>query len=102
MRRLRLLLLVSAMAVCGTATEADAGGWLSRVFGDGARAGVQARRPAPRPVRTVVPQWRRSRAYPTRNLQQGRTRLPSGRSYYEGRYYGNYNNRFYGPQYGYF
>jgi len=32
-----------------------------------------------------------------------RTReLPRGRTYYNGRYYGNFNNRFYGPQYGYF
>lgn len=29
-------------------------------------------------------------------------RLPSGRNYYQGQYYGNFNNRFYGPQYGYF
>ena len=28
--------------------------------------------------------------------------LPQGRSYYNGRYFGNFNNRFYGPQYGYF
>ncbi len=28
--------------------------------------------------------------------------VPGGRAYYNGRYYGNYNNRFYGPQYGYF
>lgn len=32
----------------------------------------------------------------------GSTRLPAGRNYYQGRYYGNINNRFYGPQYGYF
>jgi hypothetical protein len=28
--------------------------------------------------------------------------LPTGRTYYNGQYYGNFNNRFYGPQYGYF
>lgn len=28
--------------------------------------------------------------------------LPYGRAYYGGRYFGNFNNRFYGPQYGYF
>ena len=28
--------------------------------------------------------------------------LPAGRRYYGGRYFGNFNNRFYGPQYGYF
>jgi hypothetical protein len=39
---------------------------------------------------------------PSRNLNSGRSVLPSGRSYYQGRYYGNFNNRFYGPQYGYF
>lgn len=30
------------------------------------------------------------------------TQLPGGRRYYGGRYFGNFNNRFYGPQYGYF
>ena len=29
-------------------------------------------------------------------------RLPTGRRYYNGRYFGDFNNRFYGPQYGYF
>lgn len=38
---------------------------------------------------------------PTGN-RSGTSRLPSGRNYYQGRYYGNLNNRFYGPQYGYF
>ena len=28
--------------------------------------------------------------------------LPQGRRYYNGRYFGNFNNRYYGPQYGYF
>jgi hypothetical protein len=28
--------------------------------------------------------------------------LPAGRRYYNGRYFGNFNNRYYGPQYGYF
>ena len=35
----------------------------------------------------------------SRTLPNG---LPRGRAYYNGRYYGNFNNRFYGPQYGYF
>lgn len=30
------------------------------------------------------------------------TGLPMGRTYYNGRYFGNYNNLLYGPQYGYF
>lgn len=34
--------------------------------------------------------------------QRSTSRLPGGRSYYKGRYYGNLNNRYYGPQYGYF
>ncbi len=42
----------------------------------------------------------RSRSY--RNVNTQRSRLPGGRSYYQGRYFGNFNNRFYGPQYGYF
>lgn len=32
----------------------------------------------------------------------GASGLPRGRRYYNGRYFGNLNNRFYGPQYGYF
>jgi hypothetical protein len=28
--------------------------------------------------------------------------LPRGRRYYNGRYFGSFNNRFYSPQYGYF
>ena len=28
--------------------------------------------------------------------------LPTGRAYYGNRYYGNFNNRYFGPQYGYF
>ena len=28
--------------------------------------------------------------------------LPQGRRYYNGRYFGTINNRYYGPQYGYF
>jgi hypothetical protein len=36
------------------------------------------------------------------NTGASRSRLPAGRSYYQGRYYGHLNNRFYGPQYGYF
>ena len=33
---------------------------------------------------------------------RGPTSLPRGRAYYNNRYFGNFNNRFYGPQYGYF
>ena len=32
----------------------------------------------------------------------GPASLPRGRAYYNNRYFGNFNNRFYGPQYGYF
>jgi hypothetical protein len=32
----------------------------------------------------------------------GTTGLPRGRRYYNGRYFGDFNNRFYSPQYGYF
>lgn len=37
-----------------------------------------------------------------RGARSMRGGVPGGRTYYNGRYYGNYNNRFYGPQYGYF
>ncbi len=32
----------------------------------------------------------------------GPATLPRGRAYYNNRYFGNFNNRYYGPQYGYF
>ena len=32
----------------------------------------------------------------------GNTGLPRGRRYFNGRYFGSFNNRFYSPQYGYF
>lgn len=49
-----------------------------------------------------------NRAYPARGATGGRTDaygrpgLPRGQVYYGGRYFGSFNNRFYGPQYGYF
>lgn len=33
---------------------------------------------------------------------QGTGQLPRGRRTWQGRYFGNFNNRYYGPQYGYF
>ncbi len=36
------------------------------------------------------------------NSGNGSRAVPAGRRYYDGRYFGNYNNRYYGPQYGYF
>lgn len=52
------------------------------------------------------PWWRRILA-PSRFEQESgygprRGQLPRGRRYLNGRYFGNFNNRFYGPQYGYF
>ena len=38
----------------------------------------------------------------TRSNYRRPTELPKGRVYRYGRYFGNFNNRFYGPQYGYF
>lgn len=40
--------------------------------------------------------------YGTGGYGNGSYGLPQGRRYYNGRYFGNLNNRFYGPQYGYF
>jgi len=94
-RRMRPALM-AVLIVLGSITwssQAEAGGFLSRL------RGTMQRSPAPAQRTTVTP---RSQRYPTRDLDRGRTRLPSGRSYYQGRYYGNFNNRFYGPQYGYF
>jgi hypothetical protein len=36
------------------------------------------------------------------NPYVGPNRLPRGQVYYNGRYFGDFNNRFFGPQYGYF
>ena len=35
-------------------------------------------------------------------VSRGIGSLPRGRAFYNNRYFGNFNNRFYGPQYGYF
>ena len=40
--------------------------------------------------------------YVGRTDAYGRPGLPRGQVYYGGRYFGSFNNRFYGPQYGYF
>ncbi|MEQ8667681.1 MAG: hypothetical protein RIC12_00825 [Pirellulales bacterium] len=42
------------------------------------------------------------RTTPQTNSSYNRDNMPRGRRYIDGRYYGNYNNRYYGPQYGYF
>jgi hypothetical protein len=51
------------------------------------------------------PRWRRN-AGPEYGSgsggNYGQPSLPQGRRYYNGRYFGNFNNRYYGPQYGYF
>ncbi len=91
MKPLRLFLLLCFVAPLVGASQAEAGGLLSRLRGNVQRSSPTQTYPATR-----------SRSYPTRNLNQGRSRLPAGRTYYRGRYFGNYNNRFYGPQYGYF
>lgn len=36
------------------------------------------------------------------NPYVGPNRLPRGQVYFNGRYFGDFNNRFFGPQYGYF
>lgn len=104
MTRLRLLALFCLIGVTAGAGETRAEGFLSRLRSN-LRSPVtpaQQYRPTQQyrsPLRNNASPRER---YPARNLDRGRTRLPSGRSYYQGRYYGNFNNRFYGPQYGYF
>ncbi len=51
-----------------------------------------------RPARSQQP----ANAAPAYGPVQRTNGLPYGRAYYGGRYFGNFNNRFYGPQYGYF
>lgn len=50
--------------------------------------------------------WQRvlGKPLPPKSIQSFRRTegLPTGRTYYGGRYFGNFNNRFFGPQYGYF
>lgn len=40
--------------------------------------------------------------YPGGGASPNEQGLPRGRRYYGGRYFGSFNNRYYGPQYGYF
>jgi hypothetical protein len=89
------LFALSLALVCVSPSVADAGGGLLSRLRTVDRA-VPTSRPEYRPATTHAYQLR------TRRGSSVRSRLPSGRSYYQGRYYGNLNNRFYGPQYGYF
>lgn len=91
MRKLQLIALLFFLSLTAGAGETQAEGFFSRFRRNVSRSATPTRQYT-QPART----------YPTRNLNQGRSRLPAGRSYYQGRYYGNFNNRFYGPQYGYF
>ena len=91
-RILRVCLSVASLAVLTALFTAE------KVPSHPARAGADEVR---------VTQGYRYRTYPRgasygRGARSMRGGLPGGRSYYNGRYYGNYNNRFYGPQYGYF
>lgn len=87
------LIALSLALICVSPSVADAGGgFLQRLRSVGRSA------PTPRP-QYRLPSRNQSQS---RTLYRSRSRLPSGRSYYQGRYYGNFNNRFYGPQYGYF
>ena len=61
---------------------------------------------APPHVQPGAGMWQQQQMHPY-GTQSGFRRqniygLPTGRRYFQGRYFGNYNNRFYGPQYGYF
>lgn len=94
MQRLALLGLIYVLAGPSTAM---ADGFLSRIRGQQQRAAAPTHFYGPSGSYRLP-----AGGYPTRSFQRGRTRLPAGRSYYQGRYYGNFNNRFYGPQYGYF
>ena len=89
MSRSIALMLVLTICLAGQASADGFADRFRRLMGRGANPAVRS---------WDAPRYR----YPTRNLDQQRTRLPSGRSYYQGRYYGNLGNRFYGPQYGYF
>lgn len=73
-----------------------------------AKEGTQTLTPA-KPVGFRTPVRRTSHSRYRANVRRTNTRssggapqLPGGRRYYQGRYFGNFNNRFYGPQYGYF
>ena len=52
------------------------------------------------PASAQSPLHHGARAASTAGSGQGA--LPQGRRTHKGRYFGNFNNRYYGPQYGYF
>ncbi|GAA5509579.1 hypothetical protein [Novipirellula caenicola] len=97
MKPIRIAALICAAAFFAGPGEAQAEGLFNRLRSANQRSTMPTRVwSAPTSSRSMMG------GYPTRNLNSRATRLPSGRSYYQGRYYGNFNNRFYGPQYGYF
>ncbi|EMI20345.1 secreted protein [Rhodopirellula maiorica SM1] len=97
MKPLRIAALVCTALFFASAGEAQAEGLFSRLRAANHRSSISTQ-PWSSPANSRS--W--TGDYRTRNLNSRATRLPSGRSYYQGRYYGNFNNRFYGPQYGYF
>lgn len=56
----------------------------------------------PRGVRGFFHRWRDGILGQSDNSRTLPSGLPRGRTYFQGRYFGNFNNRLYGPQYGYF
>lgn len=77
-------------------STAEAAGPLARMRAANQRSSNVYASPTSRSTPSV------SRTYGGAASGAARNRLPAGRSYYQGRYYGHLNNRFYGPQYGYF
>ncbi|GAA4460804.1 hypothetical protein [Novipirellula rosea] len=97
MKPLRIAALICTSLLFASAGEVQAEGLFSRLRSANQRSSMSTQGWfSPSNSRSMMG------SYPTRNLNSRATRLPSGRSYYQGRYYGNFNNRFYGPQYGYF
>ena len=75
--------------------SAQASDWVRRLF-DGNRMSCPDTESQWSPSQQATPQ----RQGPSQSLDP--KFLPRGRAYYGNRYFGNFNNRYYGPQYGYF
>ena len=88
------------MAMTLMTSDATADGPRVRFFQN--RTAESPNRTSTQPERSALRLRTNETMSQTPSASTGAGKLPAGRNYYQGRYYGSFNNRFYGPQYGYF
>lgn len=103
MQNIRLCLSLLAVGLALTAAQCEAGGWLGDFQPSCSTrdAGCQS---SDCSSAGFVERLFNFRPWSASDMRRGQrpVGLPAGRRYFGGRYFGQFNNRFYGPQYGNF